>query len=138
MQQTQTSPVVASGEAAGFGERLVAYIIDIVILAVPLAIMSYILPTMVYYILGLIFSIGYLVYFWSTTGQTVGKMAMGLKVINVNTGAPPDAATAALRYVGYIISGIPFYLGFFWVIWDEHKEGWHDKIAKTRVIKVAK
>ena len=43
-----------------------------------------------------------------------------------------------LRYVGIIISIIPLFLGLIWAAFDPRKQGWHDKIAKTRVIKVAK
>jgi uncharacterized RDD family membrane protein YckC len=44
---------------------------------------------------------------------------------------------AGLRYVGKIISGIPCGLGYFWMLWDDQKQCWHDKIASTKVIKVA-
>ena len=43
---------------------------------------------------------------------------------------------ALLRYVGYIVSGIAIGLGFLWIIWDDKKQGWHDKIASTKVIRV--
>jgi uncharacterized RDD family membrane protein YckC len=132
------SPAAATGETAGFGERFLAYLIDLVILVIPLGIMNLILPQALYFILAVIITVGYIVYFWTSTGQTPGKMVMGLKVVKADTGELLDPGGALLRYVGYIVSSIPFYLGFFWIIWDEKKEGWHDKIAKTRVIKVVK
>jgi uncharacterized RDD family membrane protein YckC len=39
------------------------------------------------------------------------------------------------RYVGYIISTIPLCLGFLWVGFDSKKQGWHDKIAGTVVVR---
>jgi uncharacterized RDD family membrane protein YckC len=130
MQQAVT------GETAGFPERLVAYIIDLIILVIPFIIISLLLPTVLYIIVALVIGVGYFVYFWTSSGQTIGKMVMGLKVVSAESGDLLDPGTAVLRYVGYIVSSIPIYLGFFWVLWDPNKEGWHDKIAKTRVIKV--
>ena len=67
-------------------------------------------------------------------GKTVGKAAFGLRVINyenVNPGIP----MAILReVVGKFISSLVLNLGFFWIIWDKNKQGWHDKIAKTYVL----
>ena len=126
---------MAGGETAGFPERLVATIIDGVILLIPIIIIYLILPVFLYFILALAIGVGYNLYFWTSSGSTPGKMVMGLKVVNGETGQLLDPGTAILRYVGYIVSSIPFYLGFLWVLWDPNKEGWHDKIAKTRVIK---
>jgi uncharacterized RDD family membrane protein YckC len=124
--------------SADFGTRLVAWIIDALIVGVPTVILAAILPMALIYLVALVGGIAYQVYFWTTTGQTPGKMVMGLKVVSAETGELLDAGGAALRYVGYIVSAIPLYLGFLWVIWDPKHEAWHDKIAKTKVIKVAK
>ncbi len=123
--------------SADFFTRLVAYLIDAVIVGVPFFVLMIILPMMLAYVVGLVLSIGYLIYFWSTTGQTFGKKAMGLKVVSAEHGGVLTAQEAGLRYVGYIVSSIPFSLGFFWIIWDPNHDGWHDKIAKTKVIKVS-
>lgn len=45
---------------------------------------------------------------------------------------------ALLRWLGMVVAGIPCYLGFLWVIWDPHKQGWHDKIASTVVVPESK
>jgi uncharacterized RDD family membrane protein YckC len=69
-------------------------------------------------------------------GQTLGKMAVGIKVINAQ-GSMPGLGEAALREVpGKIVSSIVIYLGFLWIIWDRQKQGWHDKIANTYVVRV--
>jgi uncharacterized RDD family membrane protein YckC len=75
------------------------------------------------------------VFFWTGTGQTPGKMAMGIRVVSAQTGDVIGMGEALLRYVGYIISGLALGLGFLWIIWDPKHEGWHDKIASTRVVK---
>ena len=128
--QDQAQPVVS----VGFGERLVAYLIDAVILFVINVILLVVLGPVAGRLLGFLLSIAYFVGFWTAQGTTPGKMAMGLRVVRQD-GAPMDGSTAALRYVGYILSSIPIGLGFLWIIWDPQHEGWHDKIAKTRVVK---
>jgi uncharacterized RDD family membrane protein YckC len=136
--QSAQQLVTADTISADFGTRLVAWLIDAVIIAVPTFIIAMILPMALADLLALVAGIAYQVYFWTSTGQTPGKMLMGLKVVNAQTGELLDTGGAAIRYVGYIVSGIPIYLGFLWVIWDPKHEGWHDKIAKTKVIKVEK
>jgi uncharacterized RDD family membrane protein YckC len=71
---------------------------------------------------------------WATTGQTLGKMALGIKVIGAD-GAPVSWGKAILRYVGYIVSGLVLGLGFIWVAFDARRQGWHDKIAGTYVVR---
>lgn len=123
------------GVSVGFPERIVAYIIDAIIIAISTVILIMLLPVALAYVIALVIGVGYAVYFWTTSGQTPGKMAMGLKVVNAETGGLLDPGAAVIRYVGYLISGIPLYLGFLWIIWDPKHEGWHDKIAKTKVIR---
>jgi uncharacterized RDD family membrane protein YckC len=85
------------------------------------------------------FPLVYWLYYWLFTGlkgQTLGKMAVGIKVVD-ETGAMPGLGVAALREIpGKIISTIVICVGFLWIIWDERKQGLHDKIAKTCVIRV--
>ena len=130
-----TTGSLSATQGAGFPERLVAYIIDGIILAIPSIIISLILPQALAIVVQLIMGVGYAVYFWTSSGSTPGKMVMGLKVVSAETGQILEPGQAVLRYVGYIVSSIPLGLGFLWVIWDENHEAWHDKIAKTRVVK---
>jgi uncharacterized RDD family membrane protein YckC len=136
-------------EKAGFLVRLVAYVIDAIILAVVDGILQAIfvasamrpdagggamILAVIGYILIIVWTFGYLIYFWSTSGQTIGKKIMGLKVVTVD-GGQLTAGKAFVRVIGYAISGIVIYLGFLWIIWDANKQGWHDKIAGTYVVK---
>lgn len=89
----------------------------------------------VYYIMTTLLYVLYFTYFHGTTGQTIGKKILGLKVVQ-STGEPMTLGIAFLRWVGYIISGLILYLGFIWIAFDGKKQGWHDKIAGTCVIKV--
>jgi uncharacterized RDD family membrane protein YckC len=80
-------------------------------------------------------SIGYFVYFWGM-GQTPAMRRLGLQVVDATTGAPIGFGRALLRYVGYVISALACYLGLIWAAFDGRKQGWHDKIAHTVVIRV--
>ncbi|TMD08646.1 MAG: RDD family protein [Chloroflexi bacterium] len=134
---------------AGFGIRLVAYLIDAAILfAVIFALAAATgglfktdpdtgLTTIngAAQGLALVISIGYLVGFWGARSQTPGMMALGLRIVRAQTGAPLDFGVAAIRYVGYIISSLPFGIGLIWAAFDPRKQGWHDKIAGTLVVR---
>ena len=63
----------------------------------------------------------------------IGKKALKIKVVRED-GKALDYKIAIIRYIGYFVSFIVFFLGYFWVIWDKEKQGWHDKIAGTFVI----
>ncbi len=135
----------------GFGRRLVAYIIDAVILwAVGLclgfgvlsltatgasqdAVSSANLAVQAVQCVSVLIALAYFVIFWATTGQTPGKMALGIKVIETD-GSPVTWGKAILRYIGYVISGLVLSLGFIWIAFDSKRQGWHDKIANTYVV----
>lgn len=76
----------------------------------------------------------YFTCFVAVTGQTPGKMVLGLKVVPVERGIM-TFGMAFLRWVGYIVSSFFFYLGFVWIAFDPRKQGWHDKIAGTVVVR---
>jgi uncharacterized RDD family membrane protein YckC len=71
----------------------------------------------------------------SRWGQTLGALAMSLKVVHPD-GSLLSPARAAVRWIGSIVSAIPFLLGYFWMIWDNRKQTWHDKMAGSVVVKV--
>lgn len=66
--------------------------------------------------------------------QTPGKMALGIKVVAENGTLTPGAIVLR-ETVGKLLSAIPLCLGYFWMLWDPKKQTWHDKIAKTLVVK---
>lgn len=129
-------------EKAGFFPRLVAYIIDAVILVVIYVVLGLVFGlvlgadtgSLLGSLVGAIVGIVYIVYFWTTTGQTPGKKMMGLKVVTMDGGMLTTGG-AITRLVGYAISSAVFELGFLWILFDKDKQGWHDKIAKTYVVK---
>jgi uncharacterized RDD family membrane protein YckC len=75
----------------------------------------------------------YFIVFWSLTGRTIGKWIMGLKVIRAD-GNPPTIGRSIIRFIGYGISAIVFWLGYLWVLVDNDRQAWHDHMAKTWVV----
>jgi uncharacterized RDD family membrane protein YckC len=61
-------------------------------------------------------------------------MMVGIKIVKTD-GTPVTSVEALVRYIGYWASAIPLGLGFLWVAWDSGKQGWHDKIAGTCVVR---
>jgi uncharacterized RDD family membrane protein YckC len=77
----------------------------------------------------------YFVFFFSTTGQTVGKAVMGLRVVTID-GKRMGVKRSFLRTLCYTISLAPLGLGFLWVLGEDRRRAWHDKIARTYVLYV--
>ena len=126
-------PVGSGGARAEFGPRLLAFIIDMIILGVVNGLLGAILKTPGYG-LGTLIGIAYFVYFeGGETGQTLGKKAMNIRVVDGATGGALGYGKAVLRYIGRIPSSICF-IGYLWALWDPEKQTWHDKIATTYVV----
>lgn len=75
------------------------------------------------------------VWFWMARQATPGKMAVGARIVDANTGNNPSTTQLIVRYLGYFVSLIPLGLGIFWVGFDARKQGWHDKLARTVVVR---
>lgn len=73
--------------------------------------------------------------FWIYKSATPGKMATKLTIVDAKTGEKPSTGQFIGRYLGYYVSMIPLFLGIIWVGIDKRKQGWHDKLAGTVVIK---
>ncbi len=71
----------------------------------------------------------------SASGQTLGKRLLRIRVVDFASGAPIDYRRALARSIGKILSGIPFGLGYFWMLWDRDGQTWHDKFAYSTVAK---
>lgn len=67
-------------------------------------------------------------------GQTPGKRMLGLRVVK-RDGSPLTAWDAFLRcYIGYMLSGASFGIGYLWAFNDPRQQGWHDMVADTLVV----
>jgi uncharacterized RDD family membrane protein YckC len=124
-----------SYELADVGARFAALLIDAVILS---AIGSAVSMAARGPGIGVSFLIGVTYYWFFLTrhnGQTPGKALMKVRVIKVDGSAITDG-DAVMRYIGYILNNF-FFIGWLWAFFDDNKQGWHDKIAKTFVVKAA-
>jgi uncharacterized RDD family membrane protein YckC len=124
---------------ASFGNRFLAALIDSVILFVADIFIKGVFKTTLhmdglYALVRLVVTFGYAIYFIGSTGQTPGKKIMKIKVVKID-GKPVDMTSAFLREtVGKIISAMFIFLGYFWMLFDNKKQTWHDKIATTIVV----
>lgn len=141
---------VLQDRAAGFVTRMFAFIIDLAVIAAIVAIgggvstlidaaiqgmglqptidMTVIYVWMIPFIFG-----AYYTMFWSLTGRTVGKWFMGLRVIG-RDGLPPSIGRSIIRFLGYGVSALAFWIGYVWVIIDDERRAWHDHFARTHVV----
>ena len=74
------------------------------------------------------------VIFWVKLHGTPGKLLLGCNVVDARTGGAIGYRQAVIRCLAYIVSALPLGLGFLWIVWDERKRGFHDRLAGTLVI----
>jgi uncharacterized RDD family membrane protein YckC len=75
------------------------------------------------------------VLFWRRRQATPGKMAIGAQVVDAISGLPLTAPQALVRSLAYFVSAIPLGLGFLWIAFDPRRQGWHDRIARSVVVR---
>jgi uncharacterized RDD family membrane protein YckC len=128
-----------SGPRASFWRRFGAWILDVLVLLIPNIIIYLIvkdsagrqgLTTLLSIVYGTLLE-------GSERGQTVGKMALGIRVYDFRQGGSIGYGRAFIRQIVKIISAIPLFLGYFWMIWDKEKQAWQDKAAGDVVVPVA-
>ncbi|HKF96156.1 MAG TPA: RDD family protein, partial [Gammaproteobacteria bacterium] len=73
--------------------------------------------------------------FWMTKQATPGKMVISATIVDADSGKAPTTGQLIGRYLAYYVSSIPLGLGFLWVAFDRKKQGWHDKLAGTVVVR---
>ena len=83
----------------------------------------------------LMVSTAYAVLSWAATGQTVGKMTLGIKIIRTDSSAV-DLRIAFIRFLGCLLSAATLGIGFIILAFDGHKQALHDRIAGTYVVKL--
>jgi uncharacterized RDD family membrane protein YckC len=113
----------------GLGVGIVSNIISGVMGADPMSASSSSINTL----LGVL----YFCYFWSAQGggQTLGMRVLNIKVIRTD-GSSLTILQAFIRYVGLFVSILCLFIGVIWAAFDANKQGWHDKIASTYVVRV--
>jgi len=122
MPETLTYPKATFWErmAAGFLDLVLLIILGSVVQGAPLA---------------LIVAVAYFSGLWAWRGTSIGGIVLGLKVVRTD-GEPVSFIVALVRALAAGFSAFVLFLGFFWIAWDPEKQGWHDKIAGTVVLKL--
>ena len=126
-------------EYMGFWIRAAAHLIDATIIWATWMVMEVLYgPLSMDLILGMSLYVIVPLYYVVPTGlrgQTLGKMAIGIMVVN-ERGEPPGITKAIVReFLGKGVSELAIFLPHLWIGWDKKKRGWHDHIAKTHVIR---
>jgi uncharacterized RDD family membrane protein YckC len=75
------------------------------------------------------------VLFWRFRGATPGKMLVKARIVTAEELAPASTGRLIGRFFAYFVSAIPACLGFLWIAFDKRKQGWHDKLAGTVVVR---
>ena len=73
--------------------------------------------------------------FWRFRGATPGKMLFKAKIVKASNFGKPSGGQLTGRFFAYLVSFIPACIGFLWIAFDKRKQGWHDKLAGTVVIR---
>lgn len=154
MKDEQPPQETLYGQYAGFVTRLIAYIIDQLIIAAVISVVTVVagfvmqsfeinkligaqqIARVIMIILSLLLIISFLILynigFWMLAGQTPGKRLMGLRIVRTD-GERITLGAAIRRWVGYWLSAILF-LGYLWVLVDDRRQALHDKLAGTLVV----
>jgi len=131
----------------GFWARVGAAILDTIMLlvvSVPLLRLVYALSdweqqahiaSRVEFAISYVLPVVLVIALWLWLSSTPGKMLIGAVIVDARTGGKPSLLQFVIRYLGYYVSIIPLGLGLIWVGIDPRKQGWHDKMAGTLVIR---
>jgi uncharacterized RDD family membrane protein YckC len=151
------------GQYAGFASRLVAFVLDTVIVSLTIVLTSWLIAQVLLYfaridiracppvteirlvpiacnvvawglrIFAIVFPFLYLLVFWMLSGQTVGHYALGLRVVRMK-GGRITLAGGIFRIIGYLLSFLTLGLGFLLILASDRRRGMHDWMAGTCVI----
>lgn len=138
----QQAPYDGAPSLAGIGTRFLSLVIDTIILAVlRLFLMILLAPQTLAqeFMLALVLDVGttvpYYWYFWTRVGgQTPGKSLLRIRVV-AEDGADLSDRQALLRVLGYYLGQLSIGLGFVWAAFNREQQGWHDKMARSLVVK---
>jgi len=144
-------------EYGGFGPRLIAYLIDVVIVGIVVTVIMLlaiaigfasgdlvvgqapgngaVAPLIVGAVAVTVISISYFPWYWMHGGATPGMRMFGLRVVRDRDGGTISLGSAVARVIGMWVSSAVMYIGFIWVFVDKRRRGWHDLIGGTVVVR---
>ena len=129
-------PAPLAHPRAGFWLRACAAALDTMLVCVIVALIHS-LPDLFNHRLPLDFiaALAYFTLLWTWRGTSIGGIVFKLHVVRAD-GSPLTFLVALVRALAGVFSGLALFLGFFWIGWDREKQGWHDKIAGTIVVRL--
>lgn len=155
--QVVNNPAAGAGVGAetryvGFWARLLAFVLDSIWVGIVLGIVVAAFFGQAYlsamaaqpgqgsgmgaaFFVQIILPAALIIAFWVYKSATPGKMLLSAEIVDAKTLGKPSAGQLVVRYIGYYISSLALMLGFLWIAFDGRKQGWHDKIAGTLVVK---
>lgn len=134
-------------EYAGFWIRLGATLVDtilIMVISVPLLVWIYgssylgdgrLIHGPAEFLISWVAPSVATILFWRYKEATPGKMMLSLRIVDAQSGETPSIGQLIGRYFAYLVSGVVLCLGFLWIAFDRKKQGWHDKLAGTVVVR---
>lgn len=135
--ETSIDSGVRGGARAGFWRRFAGAFVDGLVVGIATGILKAVLGTRPGTGLGVVVSAAYFTAFiGAERGQTLGQMALGIRVIGLDTGRSIGYGRALLRWFVSLFSALVFLLGYLWMLWDSEKQCWHDKAANDVVVPV--
>jgi uncharacterized RDD family membrane protein YckC len=136
---------------SGFWRRVGAAVLDGLILSVPTGIIGAVAGadqfnagvtygyapgvSAALNLLNTVIGVAYYAVLEGTRGQTLGKMAVGIKVVDADGGGLIGIPRGIGRYFARILSAIALGLGYLWMLWDPRKQCWHDKLVRSIVVR---
>jgi uncharacterized RDD family membrane protein YckC len=117
---------------AGWWMRFLGYSIDYIVVAAVAVVFFMIGGYAAWIGAGIV-----VLYFWvaNSLGRSIGKLALGLRIVTTKDGTAPGLVRGLVRTIGYYVSSLFFGFGFVSATWDKNRQAWHDKMAGTIVIK---
>lgn len=150
-------PTPTARRHAEFGIRLGAWLIDLGIGLVVYFVLSFIVGFIigasmpldatdqelndaldqVLFIVPAVTVAAWALYLWlaNSLGGTLGKRALGLRVVSASDDADIGPLKGFVRYLVSVAGSVPLYLGWFWMLWDANDQTWHDKAAGSIVVR---
>jgi uncharacterized RDD family membrane protein YckC len=127
-----------SGPRAGFWRRLGAVVLDSLLISIPLNILVRALGGDQAEVSALqtVVALAYYTYFEGSTGRTLGKTVLGIRVVDARSADPVAIGygRAAIRHIMSYVSGVAIFIGYLWMLWDGERQTWHDKVASAYVV----
>ena len=137
METTSTHSAAIVDARAGFWRRFAGAFIDGIVVGIASGILRGVLGTGAGAGLGLLVGAVYFTAFiGAERGQTLGQMALGIRVVGLDNGGSIGYGRALLRWFVSLISAAVILLGYLWMLWDKEKQCWHDKAANDVVVPV--